>query len=499
MTQYLKLLLDHPVLIAAIFICGIGGTFPYGYSVSVLTSPSPFIKQLINSTCESRYNLSLDTWQLSLIWSFTVSVFCIGGLVGSLMSASLMAKFGRKGCLLRHNFGVIFGAVLMLLSKTAASFEMIMVGRFVYGFSSGVSLSAHPIYLLECAPKKLKAMMGVTVGTFISGGKFFGQLLGISEFLGTEKAWPWLLGFSGFTALFQLCTLPFLPESPRFLLLDRGDRQACEKALKRLWGNNDYSKEVEEMLQENAAVRNVRNHSALELIQTKTLRWQLITIIVTFCTVQLSGINAAYFYSFDVFHAAGIPDDKLRYAALGMGLCELCASISCFMIIENTGKKVLLFRGYMGMSATLVLLTITLYLQTLDISWMPYCSMVLLFVFIFCFAVGPVGVSSPLPGEIFTQTFKPAAYVIAGIVNWTSLFVVGMVFPILVENLDYFCFLIFLFFCFTCGVYFKLNVPEVKHKTALQITKEFDEMHSKSRKNTTESKADGVEIYETKF
>lgn len=33
------------------------------------------------------------------------------------------------------------------------------------------------------------------------------------------------------------------------------------------------------------------------------------------------------------------------------------------MIIENTGKKVLMVRGYMGMSATLILLTITLYLQ----------------------------------------------------------------------------------------------------------------------------------------
>lgn len=34
-----------------------------------------------------------------------------------------------------------------------------------------------------------------------------------------------------------------------------------------------------------------------------------------------------------------------------------------FMVIENTGKKVLLLRGYTGMSAVLILLTITLYFQ----------------------------------------------------------------------------------------------------------------------------------------
>lgn len=33
------------------------------------------------------------------------------------------------------------------------------------------------------------------------------------------------------------------------------------------------------------------------------------------------------------------------------------------MIIENTGKKVLMLRGYTGMSATVILLTVTLYLQ----------------------------------------------------------------------------------------------------------------------------------------
>lgn len=34
-----------------------------------------------------------------------------------------------------------------------------------------------------------------------------------------------------------------------------------------------------------------------------------------------------------------------------------------FMIIENTGKKVVILRGYAGMSVVLILLTITIYFQ----------------------------------------------------------------------------------------------------------------------------------------
>ncbi|XP_028273044.1 solute carrier family 2 member 11, like isoform X2 [Parambassis ranga] len=499
MPHYLTLLIECPVVIAAIFISGIGGTFQYGYCISVMTSPSTFIMDLINKTCEHRYRFTLEKWHVSLIWSFTVSIFCIGGLLGSLMAGSFISKFGRKRCLFLNNFVAIFGAVLMILSQTALSFEMIMVGRFLYGINS-VSLSAHTMYLTECAPKRLRGMVGVTIATFISLGKFSGQLLGISELLGTEKAWPWLLGFNGFTALFQLLTLPFLPESPSFLLMYRGDQQACETVLKKLWGNKDYSGEVAEMLEERAALQSVHSHSVLELIQTQAVRWQLLTIIVTFTTLQLSGINAVYFYSFEVFRAAGIQEHKIRYAALGTGLCELFTSVTCFLIIESMGKKVLLFRGYMGMTGTLILLTISVYLQR-QVSWMPYCSMVLTFIFIFFFASGPAGVTAPLPGEIFTQSFKSAAYTIACTINWTGLFVLGMVFPLLVENLDSFCFLIFTLFCFGCAMYVKFNVPETKNRTVLEIKAEFKKMHRKPGASEEKRSTDHKETtaQETKF
>ncbi|KAF7660639.1 hypothetical protein LDENG_00278280 [Lucifuga dentata] len=202
----------------------------------------------------------------------------------------------RKKCLLLNNFVAIGGAVLMLLSKIAMSFEMIMVGRLLYGINAGISLIAHTLYLLEIAPKRLRGMVGVTVATFISMGRFSGQLLGISELLGTEEKWPWLLGINGFTAIVQLLTLPLLPESPNYLLLEKGDRPGCEKALRKLWGNKDYSVEVEEMLEEHAMVQDVHSHTVMELMRNKTVRWQFLTIIVTFTTLQLSGINAVSDY-----------------------------------------------------------------------------------------------------------------------------------------------------------------------------------------------------------
>ena len=47
------------------------------------------------------------------------------------------------------------------------------------------------------------------------------QILGLSEILGTEEFWPLLLGLTICWPALQLLCLPFIPESPRYLLLSK--------------------------------------------------------------------------------------------------------------------------------------------------------------------------------------------------------------------------------------------------------------------------------------
>ena len=47
------------------------------------------------------------------------------------------------------------------------------------------------------------------------------------EILGSESCWQYLLASNAVPGFFQLLTLPWFPESPRYLLIDRGDKEAC--------------------------------------------------------------------------------------------------------------------------------------------------------------------------------------------------------------------------------------------------------------------------------
>ncbi|XP_032087885.1 LOW QUALITY PROTEIN: solute carrier family 2, facilitated glucose transporter member 5-like [Thamnophis elegans] len=65
--------------------CGIRITFQYGYNVSVITSPAPFMQQFYNETYQGRYSKYMDESLMTALWSLSVSFFPLGGFFGSLM------------------------------------------------------------------------------------------------------------------------------------------------------------------------------------------------------------------------------------------------------------------------------------------------------------------------------------------------------------------------------------------------------------------------------
>jgi len=57
------------------------------------------------------------------------------------------------------------------------------------------------------------------------------QILGLKELLGTEDLWPVLLAFTAVPSVLQLFTFPFLPESPRCLLIDKNNEEKAQKGI----------------------------------------------------------------------------------------------------------------------------------------------------------------------------------------------------------------------------------------------------------------------------
>ncbi|XP_074868685.1 solute carrier family 2, facilitated glucose transporter member 11-like isoform X2 [Carettochelys insculpta] len=473
-------------------VLGIGGNLLVSFHISVINYPSMHIKRFMNKTWLERYGSPLHHETITLLWSLIVSAYGVGGLLGCLCSGYLCMKYGKKKCLLYNNMLVIAAALHIAFSKTAKSFEMILIGRFLFGISAGIILSAHGPFVGEVSPKKLRGFANTSTVVFFSLGKLSGQIMGLRELLGTESLWPLLLALSGILAFVQLVSLPFFPESPPYLLIQKEDTEGCLKAMKQLWGEGDYQEEIDDMMKEKAAIKSIKTTGVLELLKDPVWRWQLYMLIVVTLSLQLCGVNAIYFYAFEVFQTARLDKDLIPYVSLGMGTGELFSVLLCSSIIDRFGRRILLWGGYWLMAGLMAFLVITLSLQN-QFSWMAYCSVALIFLFIVAFGIGPPGAIACIMMEIFDQSNRSSAFVIFGIIGWIGLTVLGMMFPFAVEAMGHFCFLIFFGVLVIAGLFFYLFLPETKGKSIVEITKEFSMIHFRKKHLLTAGKKSPVE------
>ncbi|XP_058486788.1 solute carrier family 2, facilitated glucose transporter member 11-like isoform X2 [Solea solea] len=413
---------------------------------------SQHVHSFVNYTWMLRYQVPVEESANKLIWTFIVAVLSLGAWTGAIHSGSLPVTYGRKKALMFNNVVAMVAAVLMLFSRTAKSFEMILLGRFLYGYNVGLGLSVHLMYLGESSPKKLRGFLTLTGSIFIGFGKVMGQIIGIKEMMGTEDMWPYLLAVSGIPAILQFVMLPFFPEAPRYLYIDKGDTEGCRRALEWLWQEDDLKLELDDMQKESESSRGEKAKTVKDVLSSRCVRWQLLTLTVPCAGIQFCGINALYFYAFDIFRESGVPKDQGHYLAIGLGATELIAVTLC------------------------------------DLSpWIPYVNIALIFCVILIYGLGPSGVSMALPADLFLQAWRPSAYVISGTVNWLSMFVVGMLFGYIVDGLGQFCFLIFVAYSIFSAGFMIYFVPETKGKTMVEIMEEFNKLNYKNSLSDVET------------
>nr|XP_046261280.1 solute carrier family 2 member 15b isoform X1 [Scatophagus argus] len=471
-------------LLAAAFLASFGSSMLYGYNLAVVNSPALYIKNFYNETLSENYNWTPDEELLTVLYSLTVSIFAIGGMFGSLLVGRLVTKYGRKGTLVRTTVLVFIGGALMGFSRACRMPVMVVIGRFITGIHSGISLSVVPMYLGEIAPKNLRGFLGLVPSIHICLGVFSAQVLGLSELLGKEEHWPLLLSLVVFPTMIQLVLLPWFPESPRYLLIEKGNVHATIAALKWYRTKGDIQAEVEEMQEEQRSLSSIQTISICGLLTDRCVRWQVITIAVVNIGMQLSGIDAIWFYTNDIFKNAGIPQPYIQYTTVGTGAIEVISGMLGCFTIERLGRRPLMIGGFFFMGVCCVGITVSVLFQA-QLSFLRYISVGCVVGIIAGFCIGPAGVPFLITAELFKQSHRPAAYTVAGCLNWLSNFTIGFVFPFLEIATGPYCYLIFCTICFGVAVYTFFIIPETKNKTFMEISQMFAAKNSVLKEELT--------------
>uniref|UniRef100_A0A665UGV6 Solute carrier family 2, facilitated glucose transporter member 1-like n=1 Tax=Echeneis naucrates TaxID=173247 RepID=A0A665UGV6_ECHNA len=432
------------------------GSLQFGYNTGVINAPQNSLTKFLQG---SRFSEPISQGTLTALWSLSVAIFSVGGMFGSFSVGIFVNRFGRRNSMLMANVLAFIAALLMGFSKMAASYEMLIIGRFIVGLYSGLSTGFVPMYVEEISPTSLRGALGTLHQLGVVIGILVAQVFGIESILGNATLWPLLLGFTLLPSVLQCVLLPLCPESPRYLLINCNEESKARTILMKLRGTEDVSEDMQEMREESLQMKKEKAVTIPELFRSSVYRQPIFVAIMLHLSQQLSGINAVFYYSTGIFERAGVSQPV--YATIGAGVVNTAFTVVSLFVVERMGRRPLHLIGLMGMAVSAFMRSLLVHL------------IAAIFSFVAFFEIGPGPIPWFIVAELFSQGPRPAAIAVAGFCNWSANFLVGMCFQYVEQLCGPFVFIIFTilllgFFVFT---YFK--VPETKGRTFDEISAGF--------------------------
>jgi SP family facilitated glucose transporter-like MFS transporter 3 len=148
-------------------------------------------------------------------------------------------------------------------------------------------------------------------------------------------------------------------------------------------------------------------------------------------------------------------------------------TIVSVFLVERAGRRTLHMTGLGGMAFCSILMTVSLLLKD-DYDAMSFVCISVILIYVAFIEIG----SSPIPWffvvELFSQGPHLAAIAVAGCSNWTSNFLVALLFPLAASYLGAYVFIIFAAFLIIFLAFTFFNVSETRGRTFDDITWAFE-------------------------
>jgi sugar porter (SP) family MFS transporter len=374
-----------------------------------------------------------------------------GTVLGSLIGSWPTDQFGRKKTLLWIGVLFLVGSVWSALAQEVHSF---MAARFIGGIAIGISTVAAPLYISEISPARSR---GRLAGMF-QFNIVFGILIAflsncLLEDLG-ENAWRWMLGVMAIPSLAYTVACFGIPESPRWLICRKGNREEGVAVLKQISPESSEAEIAAQAAGMGEAAAS--SHSAHGFWSGRLRTPILLAFIIAFFN-QLSGINAILYFAPRIFEMTGLGAKAALLQSLGIGIMNLVFTFVGLWLIDRLGRRTLLYIGSCGYIASLGLCSWAFFSGNYGI--VPAC----IFAFIAAHAIGQGAVIWVFISEIFPDQYRAAGQSLGSFTHWIFAALLTLFFPKMVEAFAPGS--VFLFFCGMMVlqlIWVKLMVPETK-------------------------------------
>ena len=394
-------------------------------------------------------------WGLnSTLHGLCMSAALWGTVLGALLGGWPTERFGRRKTLLC--IGILY-FVSAVGSGIAPEKYFFMIARFIGGLGVGIATVASPLYISEISPAKMRGRLAgmfqfnIVFGILIA----FASNYVIGKYVNEGIAWRWMLGVEAVPALLYTVMCLSIPESPRWLIVHGGQREAGIEIFRSIHPELSDS-EITTLADSVAGSVGEKETSAKFF--TKRLKVPIMLALLIAFFNQLSGVNAILYFAPRIFEWTGLEKSAALLQSVGIGITNLIFTIVGLWLIDKLGRRSLLYIGSFGYIASLGICAWAFSTESFKI--VPVC----IFAFIAAHAIGQGAVIWVFISEIFPNRNRAAGQAMGSFTHWFFAAALTLVFPKMAEVLN--PSVIFGFFCFMMClqlVWVKFMVPETKN------------------------------------
>ncbi|KAJ5256827.1 general substrate transporter [Penicillium angulare] len=191
------------------------GSFTYGFNSSIVASFTALPAFYAYFNFESSGPRAEYTTQMVGAMN---SLFAAGGLIGALLLGWLANQVGRKTSI---QIICVTSLAATIISAASVNLGMFLFGRAFQGFSAGMMDAVCPLYHSEVSPADSRGkLVGFHAFLLVSGYAGAGWAgLGCYFSPPTEFQWRLCVALQSVAPLILLIGSPWIPESPRWLIL----------------------------------------------------------------------------------------------------------------------------------------------------------------------------------------------------------------------------------------------------------------------------------------
>ncbi|XP_032522854.2 facilitated trehalose transporter Tret1-2 homolog isoform X1 [Danaus plexippus] len=254
--------------------------------------------------------------------SWIASLGVISNPIGALLGGMMVDAVGRRLLLQSIVLPNLIGWLVIALSDT---YVFLCVGRFITGFTIGMSTASY-IYVAEITTPEKRGVLSALGPGLVSTGIF------IVYSLGAFIHWRTVAAICAAVSLLTPFLMYFVPESPLWLASKGQMKEAYDAMFWLRQNNNTAQQELMEFTKDRKQNESMTFKQKLGLFKRRSVLKPFALLIIFFMFQEMSGIYVILYYAVDFFKSVGTSVNEFTASIIVGGVRVFMGAVGACLI-----------------------------------------------------------------------------------------------------------------------------------------------------------------------